>query len=194
MILVYVEPIPDLNDLAISKSQGRVFERGKRVMGPATEAAIASAVRLGGEQLGLIVGTDDDTGIARRGLALGLNRVILVAHAEAREFDGLVRARIAARMIRETGARLVLIESGLAEVAFRISEATGLRVGSLSSGLEPAILRVGESSTRPRIPSAIDIVHAAKKEIVRRSADSLGLPADDLIPRRVVRATRLVQP
>ncbi|HLG41724.1 MAG TPA: hypothetical protein VI643_00055 [Planctomycetota bacterium] len=201
MILVYVEPIPDLNDLSISRSQGRVFERGKRVAGRQSVQAISAAVqlkgRLGEEAAGVIIGADDDSGVARRALAMGLDRVHLFIHPNARDFDGLVKARVASRIIRRTNAEIVLFEAGLAEISFRVSETTGFPVETFPSGFEvgtkPVIFRVAESTAQPRIPSAIDIVRAAKKEIARHSTESLSLTDEDLLPRRVVRATYLVE-
>jgi electron transfer flavoprotein alpha/beta subunit len=158
-VIVLVKPVPDLTQLSVSASQGRVFEKGKRLMNPADAAAIQAAVDGGGPVTALSVAHTDDTDGLRRGLAMGAADAVLAVHTEAREFD--------ASMV--TGAILAIrgdaecIFAGPGQIGPRLAEALGW---ALSTDPKPAPRTVHVIGDYPaRLPAAIALIKAARKPI-----------------------------
>lgn len=206
MILVHLESAPDFENLAISRSQGRVFERGARRLDPRCDQAVFEAVflrsEIEGPAAGLLVCEEQDVGIARRALAMGLDRVFLLVHPGARSFDGFCLARIVSKATAKLGARAIVFGAAAsdgieAEVSFRVSERMRMPVVTPASARRslplPCVVRARPGLHSPRLPSAIDIVRAARKEIVRLTAPELGLSEDELVPRILVRSVSLAE-
>jgi electron transfer flavoprotein alpha/beta subunit len=207
VILVHIEAAADPGNLAVSRSQGRVFERGARVSEPRCDPAIfeAAALRdkLGVEAVGMLVSAEEDAVVARRALAMGLDRAFLCADPRARDFDGRIMARVVSRAVAKLGASAVVFgaaeSDGIeAETAYRVAEALGWPVISALRGLgalsAPCVARIRPGAHTPRLPSAIEIVRAAKKTLTPLTCAELGLSDDELADKFRLRSVSLAEP
>lgn len=175
-----VKPVPDIGNLSVSASQNRVFEKGKRLVNPLDEAAIEVAVGLG-ETAAVTVGIDEDIDIVRGALARGATRGILVTHPEGRGFDAVVIARILGALVRAEKPDQVVFgmgwpEGALGQVGFRVKEETD----------RPVTIVPPKGAVK--LPSALAIMKAMKKEIRKISAADLGV---DLASPTAVRSMGL---
>ena len=159
--LVLVKPVPDLTQLSVSRAQGRVFEKSRRLMNPLDAPAVQAAVDAG-TATALSVAHPDDTDGLRRALAMGAAEAVLVAHPDAREFDEamVVGAILAARGDAER------IVAGPGQVGPRLAEALGWE---LSSEPRPRTVHVVTGGPA-KLPSAIALIKAARKLIATVAA------------------------
>lgn len=172
MILVCVKPVPDTSNLAVSTSQNRVFERGKRVLNPQDERAIEIACQMG-EATAVVVGLEEDIDVLRNALARGAAKGILVTHPDARSFDAVVIARILAAVGRD--AQKIVCGTGWPSDALG---QVGYRLGA----------EIVAPSGPSKLPSAMAIMKAMKKEIKKIAAQDLGV---DLTPVSVTKSMGL---
>ena len=173
--LAVVRSAPDPAQLSVSRSQGRVFEQGKRLTDPRDEAAVEAALQARGpddQVVVLLVGEEADTDALRKPLAMGADRAILLAASG----DGFVRANLISALARKLGAGAVWFAPDAEE---------GRRL--------PKISRLAPPDLKPRQANALAIMKAAKKPVERLEAAALGLPEDDLKPRLVLRSSNLVE-
>lgn len=206
MILAHLETAPDFANVAVSRSQGRVIERGPRLLDarcePAIHEAVALRTEIGARTAGLLVCEEQDAGLARRALAMGLDKVFLFVHPAARSLDGLCLARIVSKVADRSGARAIVFGAAAsdgieAEVSFRISERMRMPVATRAERREklalPCVVRVRPGVHPPKLPSAIEIARAARKEIERLSALDLDLREEELEPRMRVISVSLTE-
>ena len=170
--VVSIRATPDLEQLSVSQSRGRVFERGKRKLHPDSSLAVEAALRRkDGGIVAVLVGARADEDAVKPALAMGCDRAVIVT-GETESWDGFVRANLLQAVMNRAGVDL-LVAGPEDEAALRIGAETA-----------PADLK-------PRLPNALAIMKAGRKPIERLSPDDLGLPEDDLIPRYAVRGSYL---
>jgi electron transfer flavoprotein beta subunit len=167
MNLVCVKPVPDVSNVAVSASQNRAFERGKRLLNPLDESAIERAVA-SGESTAVVVGIEEDLDVLRGALARGAARGILITHADARSFDAAAIARILGALATREQADRIFFGVGwpagaLGQVGYRVMEET------------PVPVTVVPSTGPAKLPSAMAIMKSMKKEIRRMDAGDLGV-------------------
>lgn len=160
--LVLVKPVPDLAQLSVSRGQGRIFEKGRRLMNPLDAPAVQAAVDAGGPVVAMSVAHPDDVDGLRRALAMGAAEAVLVAHADAREWDEamVVGAILAVRGDAEG------IVCGPGQVGPRLAEALGWE---LAPAPKPQAVCVVAGGTA-KLPAAIALVKAARRPIARLEA------------------------
>jgi electron transfer flavoprotein alpha/beta subunit len=164
--LVVVRAVPDLENLSVSLGQGRVFEKGRRLVHPADEPAVEAALQArqpGDEVVALVMGEERDLDALKKPLAMGADRGAFVAAPD----DGFVQANLALAAAARLGAGR--IHAGPGELAARL-------------GVPPPGPLV------PRTPNALSIMKAAKKPVERLE---IALPEDDAKPRLQVRGEYL---
>lgn len=164
-LLVCCKPVPDLENLGVSLSQGRVFEKGRRRLDPLDEPAVETSLQArgpGDEVIALVVGGEADADALRKAFAMGADRGVLVVA----QHDGFVRANLIRAAAKALGAEAVYCGPG----------ETAARLGAV----------VGDA--KPRAPNAMAVMKAAKKPIERLTVE---LPEDDRTPRLLKRAEYL---
>lgn len=170
ILLVPIRSSPDWENLSVSQSQGRVFERGKRRLHPDSARAVEAALRdKSGDVVAAMIGTEADADAVKTALAMGCDRALLVIDEAAESWDGFVKANLLAALAKRIGAERILAGPE-DEAALRLSPATA-----------PADLT-------PRLPNALAIMKASKKPVERVTPSDLGVAGDDLVPRYVQRA------
>jgi electron transfer flavoprotein alpha/beta subunit len=164
-LLVYCRTAPDLDNLSISQSQGRVFEKGKRRLDPRDEPAVEAALQAkkpGDEVIAIAIGEEADADALKKAFAMGVDRGVLVVRAG----DGFVLANTLRAAAAKLGADAIY--GGGGEVAGRVGAVIG--------------------NAPPRTPNALAIMKAAKKIVDRLDVE---LSEDDATPRLVKRAEYL---
>ncbi len=170
--VVSIRATPDLEQLSVSQSQGRVFERGKRKLHPDSALAVESALqKREGEIVAVLVGARADEDAVKPALAMGCDRAVIVTE-ESESWDGFVRANLLQAVMTRAGADLLMAGP---------KDEAALRIGAETAAAD----------LNPRLPNALAIMKAGRKPIERLSPDDLGLPEDDLKPRYVVRGSYL---
>jgi electron transfer flavoprotein alpha/beta subunit len=170
--LVCCGAVPDLANLSVSQGQGRVFEKGKRLLDPAGEKALEIALQAkqaGDEVIVLGLGREQDADVLKRALAMGADRAVFAAAPD----DGFVLANAVLAAASQLGAERVYASDG--EVAQRLAS---MRAG----------VRIAPLETAARSPNAIAIMKAAKKAVERIE---IALPGDDATPRLEIRGEYL---
>jgi electron transfer flavoprotein beta subunit len=180
LIFVCVKPVPDVSNLAVSQSQNRVFERGKRVLNPLDAHAIEAALKLG-ETTAVMVAIEDDLDVLRSAMARGCQHGLWVTHPDARGFDAVVLARVIAAVAKQEKPDTLVFgmgwpEDALGQVGYRVMEE-----------LQKPVVVVPPTG-QPKLPSAMAIMKAMKKEIRRIDVSTLGV---DLTPTARVKSLGL---
>lgn len=164
-LLVLCHAVPDSANLSISKSQDRIFEKGKRLLfGP---DAVALEVALRGRQPGdevvaLAWGEEANREILKRPIAMGADRAVWTAGDPA----------AAAKLL---GAEVVYgsTESPLG------ANVLPSRVGGELGLAEDRVRLVAPDAASPRIPNALALMKAAKRPV-----EAVDAPARDVFVRR----------
>lgn len=131
--------------MSLSRSQGRVFEKGKRKLDPRDEFAVEAALQAkkpGDEVIAVVIGPEPDGDALRKAFAMGVDRGVHVVL----DADGLV----AAQALRSLGDAFYF--GADCEVAWRVGGTIG--------------------TAPPRTPNAIAIMKAVKKPIERATPDA----------------------
>ncbi len=209
-IAVCIKPVPDLATAYVSKSRIELVEETKRVPNPADEnaAEIALSLRAEGDEVTAFAVAPQTAAEALRPiLAMGADRAFLVDDSRAQDGDALTNATALAAAIRHAGdfdlilcgARSVVHDAG--QVGPRVAQALGVphasrvisatiagamvavtRAGSLGDArlTLPALLAVEPGCNRPRIPTAMAAIKAARRPIERLSLEQLGVAPDQV--------------
>jgi electron transfer flavoprotein alpha/beta subunit len=164
-IVVLCHAVPDFANLSISKSQDRVFEKGKRLL--FAPDAVALEVALQGRQAGdevvaLAWGEEANREILKKLLAMGADRAVWTAGDPA-----------AAAMV--LGAEVVF-GSTVSPLGVNVLPS---RVGSELGLPEDRARLVAPDAASPRIPNALAIMKAAKKPV-----ETVETPAREVFVRR----------
>ncbi|MBI3271979.1 MAG: electron transfer flavoprotein subunit beta/FixA family protein [Planctomycetes bacterium] len=218
-ILVCVKAVLDLSNVSVSRGQGKIFEKGKRLLNPFDEHAVELALQLrqaaAGTVTALTVGEGRDEDALRKALAMGVDRAVFVKGPELDGSDHGVRARVIAKAMSALvaapgGAPFELVLCGerspehgggqvgpaLAEALGRPQVYRGLRVrldaGQVVAAVRtddgesevrvplPALVVVDAAANHPRIPKALDIMKAVKREVRILACVELGLSPEDV--------------
>lgn len=145
-IIVCVKPVPDLSNISISRGQGMVFERGKRILNPYDEHALEVAAVLkekhGGSVTALCLSDETGIDILRRACAMVANKGCLIAGDEFKDGDHLTTARALARAIGKLGVPDIILcgarseEHGAGQIGPRIAEELGIPQAAWTIHLE----------------------------------------------------------
>ncbi|HET6371255.1 MAG TPA: hypothetical protein VFG95_08660 [Nitrospiria bacterium] len=195
---VLIQPIPDLTQISVSKSQEKVFEKGPRLINPADRIALEAALLLQDKNL-LEVTTLCAAGLEgekllRESMALGSRRACLINNERIIHGDPFVIARALGSALRKLNVELIF--TGPGQIGPRVSEETkaSFCVGVEAVSLEGRELKVDERTIllpavlcisggfQPRMANPIKIMKAAKAEVVRWDATVLNLSSDSLVP------------
>ena len=203
---VLLQPVPDLAQLSVSRSQEKVFEKGPRQINPADRIALEAALTLQDknqlEVNTLSVSAAEGEKLLRETLALGAKRAVLIHDTGIFFADPFVVARLLGAAVRRLEASLVF--AGPGQFGARVSEELGwdlhLQVEAVSA--EGEKLRVNESEAAlpavvclsggysPRMANPIKIMKAVKAEILRWNLSALS-QADIPTPCSEIRRTYL---
>lgn len=160
-ILALVKPVPDLMQLSVSRAQGRVFEKGKRLMNPLDAPAVQAAVDAGSTTALSVAHPDDADGL-RRALAMGAAGAVLVEHPEAREFD---EAMVTGAILASRGDAEAIV-CGPGQVGPRLAEALGWMLADAPAPNTVCVVAAGVA----KLPSAIALIKAARMPIANVEA------------------------
>lgn len=129
-IIVLIKPIPDLTKLKISRSQGQVFETGKRIMNSWDRSALQLAVELkqvhGGNVSAISLCSAEDSNILREAYAIGADHCYQLTDPQFVGNDAYVNALILSRAISRLGPFDLILCGAKSDVGF--SGQTGPRV------------------------------------------------------------------
>jgi electron transfer flavoprotein alpha/beta subunit len=193
---VLIQPVPDLTQISVSKSQEKVFEKGSRLINPADRIALESALLLQDKNLlevtTLCAAGPEGEKLLRETLALGSKRGCLIDDERISHGDPFVVARALAFALRKLNVPLVF--AGPGQIGPRVSEEmkANLCIGVEAVSLDGGELKVGEDPIplpavlcvsggfQPRMANPIKIMKAAKAEIVRWDVAALNLDPDSL--------------
>ena len=101
--------VPDLTQLSLSRSQGMIFEKGKRLLHADDARAVESALQAkgaGDEVVALVIGEEADGEALRRPLAMGADRAVLITDPQAAAWDDFVRANLRDALAARLGGTL----------------------------------------------------------------------------------------
>lgn len=190
-LVVCTKAVIDLSNVSVSRGQGKVFEKGKRLLNPFDEHAVEMALQIrqaeGGAVTALTVGDGRDEDALRKALALGVDRAVFVKGPELEGSDHGVRARVIARALGTLataagGAPFDLVlcgERSLEHTAGQVGPALAELLGwpqvshivkiRIDAGHVAAVFRTddGEAATRVPLPAVL---------IVDASANSAHIP------------------
>lgn len=164
-IVVLCHAVPDLANLSVSKSQDRIFEKGKRLLFGPSAVAVEAALRgklAGGEVIALAWGEDANKDALRKALAMGVDRAAWTAGDPGTAAGALGATRVFSSTVSPLGSEVL---------AARIA-------GELGLGADKVELFAPDAFA-PRIPNALAAMKAAKKEI-----ETVETPAHERLTRR----------
>ncbi|MBI2922827.1 MAG: hypothetical protein HYY18_17375 [Planctomycetes bacterium] len=163
--VVLCHAVPDFTNLSISKSQDRIFEKGKRVLfapdAVALEAAL-QAKQAGDEVIALAWGEEANREILKKPLAMGADRAAWTAGDPAAAAKAL-------------GADVVY---GSTESPLGANVLPSFVGGALALA-EDRVRLVAPDAGPPRIPNALALMKAAKRPV-----ETVVVPAREPLVRR----------
>ncbi len=212
-IITLLKPIPDLSKLKISRSQGQVFETGKRVLNSWDRSALQLAVDLkkerGGSVTAISLCRSEDSDILREAFAIGADNGYQLTDLQFAGNDVYLNALVLSRAISRLEPFDLILCGAQSDVGF--SGQTGPRIAEVLNlpqatavilmyfegehiivtdklegknnerGLKlPALLTVDRSIRQPKIPNALMIMKAYKKEIMVWNAKDLGFAQEEI--------------
>lgn len=182
-IVVLIKCVPDISGVYISKSQQKVIENNPPVINPADEHALEYALSIKDKTnatigvILLITITKDllypvtvYEGILRTALSMGADNAYLLQDIAFLDGDAYSNSYVLAQAIKkisEESGGFDLLVAGKGETGARVAEELGLS--------NEAFIGVAKGTNIPRIPSALNIIRAAKKDIIKWDADKIRL-------------------
>lgn len=198
---VLIQPIPDLSQISISRSQEKVFEKGPRLMGPAGRIALEAGLVLQDksqiEITTLSFAGLEEGKILRESLAMGSKNGTLIVDPWTEKNSSLpvapsLVAQVLSAALRKLKVSLVF--TGPGQVGALVAEELKFRFGSCVETLQweenriivngqpvalPALLSVSGGFT-PRMVNPIKIMKASKIELEKWDLPALGLSPDGM--------------
>lgn len=210
-ICVCIKEVPPVSvTLRIDPASGRLV-RGKGHLNPPDQHAIEEALKLrdanGGEVVAISMSPEHAADSVRHGVAMGVDRAVMVTDPALAGSDMLATSRVLARVIDRESADLVLFgwegtDANGAMLWAAVAERVGMpvlsRVWELSVddgaararrqmeyGFDvaeaplPAVVAISGAINAPRYPSLKNVVASKKKPIEKLTVAELGLdPAE----------------
>lgn len=167
--MVPIKDVPDLSNISISRSQGRIFENNPPILKPADENAIEAALSLKDKsetQITVIhIGKNDK--ILRQALAMGADSAFIVNPEGLNDKDPYALAVILRLAIEKIGPFDKIICGGSSITGN--SGQTGRRLAqellTLRDSVKIKVDIAEEGCNSPRTPNAVNLMKAFKKEI-----------------------------
>lgn len=160
--MVPIKDVPDLSNISISRSQGRIFENNPPILKPADENAIEAALSLKDKsetQITVIhIGVNDK--ILRQALAMGADSAFIVNPEGLNDKDPYAIATILRLAIEKIGPFDKIICGGSS-----ITGNSGQTGRRLAQDLKTKVDIAKEGCNSPRTPNAVNLMKAFKKEI-----------------------------
>ena len=207
-IIVLLKPIPDLNNIKISKGRGLVFELNPRIMNPADRNALEFALtvkdKITCEITAITLGDEKAGSLLKEAIAMGADKGALLDDAAFTDGDELANAYVLSLAIKKLGSFDLIVcgnsaeDDSIGEIGPRLAEIFDIEqatfVAALNSITEKkvsvdrrfgsdklsdveivlsAVVAVAKDANKPRVPSAIKIMKAAKAEIIKWSAKDI---------------------
>jgi len=209
-IAVILKRVPDTEaTIEVDRSEPTtiVEDEVKFVLNPydeyAVEEALAIAADKDGEAIGVCIGPEEAETVIRSGLAMGLNRAVLISDPGAVDADIITQGKILAAAIRDLDASLVLCgrefidtqeDAMAAAVAQNLDMPHVLNAGKIDltddrvtvvrdieggaleiETLLPAVISCQKGLNDPRYPTLIAIKRSKRKEIKKVSLSDIGI-------------------
>ncbi len=184
-----------------------VEDEVKFVLNPYDEYAIEEALTIAaegdGETIGVCIGPEQAETVIRSGLAMGLNRAVLISDPEAVDADIITQCKILAAAIKDLDVSLVLCgrefidtqdDAMAAAVAQNLDMPHVLNAGKIDlkddrvtvirdieggaleiEALLPAVISCQKGLNDPRYPTLIAIKRSKRKEIKKVTLSDLGI-------------------
>lgn len=185
MYAVYVEPIPDDQNLSISRSQGSIFEKSKRVANPYDAEAVEYAVKhsshnavqgLKPEVAAFTYSTEEDESVLRTALAIGASSAFSVIDPEARLKDFYTKAHYLSLVLKQKNPSAVFFggrtpDSISNAIAFAVAEILDFKPIYWETDLPPNLTKTvvicKPGTGKIKTISAIQIMKSMKIPIER---------------------------
>lgn len=163
--VVLCHAVPDAANLSVSKSQDRIFEKGKRLLFAPDAVALEAALQArqaGDEVIALAWGEEANREILKKPLAMGADRAVWTAGDPAAAAKALGVEAVFGSTQSPLGANVL--------PSF---------VGGALGLAEDRVRLVAPDAASPRIPNALALMKAAKRPV-----ETVEVPARDVFVRR----------
>lgn len=204
-IVVFIKPVPDLTKIKISKGQGQIFETGKQIMNSYDRVGLQVAIELKHQHSGSVIGISlcdmSRTDILREAYAVGCDRCICVWDEKFETNDASVNAHIFGETVRKIGDVDLIICGAKSDMGFsgqtgprlaeylnipHVSQITSVDSDDNKISVEylnnfkrtvnlPALITVDSNAAEPKLPNALNIMKAFKKEVTNWSLPDLNM-------------------
>lgn len=209
-IVVLLKPVPDLDKIKISRGQGQIFETGKQLMNSYDRVGLQLAMDLkqkhGGNVSVISICDIAKTDILREAYAMGANTCFNLWEESFIANDSFVNTKLFGMAIKKIGAVDLVICGAKSDSGFggqtgpRLAEYLALPQATSVTKVEilekmikvenknykektlllPALITVDHSVAVPKIPNALNIMKAFKKEINVWSLTDLDLRQNEV--------------
>lgn len=209
-IIVLIKPVPDLDKIKLSRAQGQIFETGKRIMNSYDRVGLQLAIDLkqtyGGHVSVISICDLSKTDILRDAFAMGADDCYNLWEEFFENHDAFIKTWLLGTAIHKIGKFDLIICGAKSDHGFsgqigpRLAELMNLPQATSVTKIEliekaikletklfnekslslPALITVDHSAAIPKIPTAINIMKAFKKEINTWKVNDLGLTQHDL--------------
>jgi electron transfer flavoprotein beta subunit len=200
-VLVCTKIVPDPEGIIISKTRQEISETQKRIIKDPDKCAIETGLLIKQETkeahlTAVSVCRHQDIDALRYALAMGIDEAQAVVFPEVDNLDESVLSKILYAFIKKGGG-FDLILCGEGQTGIRIAHLLGIpfkayiRQVDVSQLSLPCVLTISHGANRPRLPSAMAIMKAFKREIKKIETGELGLSEDELCPKVVMYSSYL---
>lgn len=195
-IITLIKAIPDLSNISISKSQQKIFENNPPILNPVDENALELSLTFKDSQKAEVVVVSftqpSNEKILHQALAMGADRAYLINDPNFLGEDHFLKACVLAEAIKKIGNfNLIISGSGSitgngGQAGPRVAEYLNLPQFTQVKSLQlienkiftekfPCLLTVALGINKPRIPNALAVMKAGKKEIIKLNIQDLNL-------------------
>lgn len=207
--ITLIKPVPDVSKIKISKSQGKIFETDKQIMNSYDRVGLQLALelkqKLGGTVAVISICDTSNTDILREAYALGADTCFNLWEESFKTNDAFVNTKLLGEAIKKIGTFDLIIcgvksDSGFGgQTGPRLAEYLNLPQVSAVTKVEispksikiiskldndnlslPALITVDHAVASPKIPNALNIMKAFKKEITVWTAADLNLQQNEI--------------
>ncbi len=204
-IVVFIKPVPDLNKIKISRGQGQVFETGKQIMNSYDRVGLQVAMELKQKHSGTVTAVSlcdmNRTDILREAFAVGCDKCIRIWDENFEAYDAFVNVRIFGETIKKLANVDLIICGAKSDIGFsgqtgprlaeylnipHVTQVTAIEFDSSGISLKrfkdvrqsvklPALITVNLNAAEPKLPNALNIMKAFKKEVPQQSLSDLNI-------------------
>jgi electron transfer flavoprotein beta subunit len=200
-VLVCTKIVPDIEGIIISKTKQEVSETQKRVLNDLDKFVIEAGLLLKKQRqdthiTAVSVCRKQDIDALRYAIAMGVDEAQAVVLDNVDNLDEFVISNVLHAFVKNAGG-FDLILCGEGQTGIRLSYLLGIPFKAYAKQIDisqlplPCLLTICAGANKPRLPGAMAIMKAFRKEIKKIDGMQLGLPEDALSSRVVVYSSYL---